>query len=950
MKTLKKVLAVVLALAMVLGMTITASAAFTDDAKITYKDAVNVLTGLGVINGKPNGGFDPQGNLTRAEACKILTYLLGFEDVKGTPSFKDAQQSWAANFIAFCESEGLVAGTGAGKFEPNGTLTGFAWAKMLLCAAGYNAEAEGFTGSNWAINVQKALNVAGQKLVKDIDGFNGMAAVTRDEACEMAFELITNTLTRKYTEGTKITGTNIAVNLGGSYTVGTTTLIQDVFGATAKRGIVVANSSNIAGQTYTTVDEDGAAGEFKVDVNTGADLYGKHVTVYYKTLYTSKNAKGTAYAVVDDTTALTVNKDWTAKEFKEELSAAKFSILNTLTFTNKYQNGASSEDAKTITVGTTSGAGCGAVTLYGYKATSDAATLTPYGYAVADKYSVGKVTAISTVAGKESISVDFNGSATKLQNNATTDEVVEYDGIAVDDVVLVYKFGGVYNLYKADVVTGKVTAAKSGSTPSITVNGTKYTYADAPEYCGTNLGRAEVNFTNEYTLYLTKDGKVATVVGVDAVADLVYVVETYTVTESDEYGAKTPKYFVQGVNTAGEEVSYRVYYNSGYMLDKDFSGAIVKNTLYKVTTAYDETAKADMATLASPAEAHKKDVVAANTELKTSSVKVSDEHYYASDVKFIFVEDSKADIKITVKEGPQAVAASAWTSLPGHKWSAYGTKAETATNFSVTYVFVSAAPAEASYADAAYAYETKNSKDTVPYTTAAGATSTAYKHTVYVDGEKTEILMTSKNAISGFKKLTKDETTGITTVTGYTSTDKAKAVTGATIASAYGNYLTVETVVTDANMANAKVVDLTDNGIDSVGELVALKNNGSGTIVKVSFIYDDTDSNDAVAIIYIVDASFTARLTNGAGTLTASTNSTNDFGTDNVNVAVDGYEYTWYRSPKAGAGDADADWTEIVDATTNTISRNASVYDYKVVMKVTTTDGYVYEAAAYQNN
>ena len=117
MRTLKKALCVVLCLVMMAGLcVIGTSAAFTDADKINYKEAVDVLSGIGVINGMGDGTFAPQGTLTRAQACKIIVYLLKEEDLKGTCNFADCKGHWAANEIAICEAKGIVAGYGNGNF------------------------------------------------------------------------------------------------------------------------------------------------------------------------------------------------------------------------------------------------------------------------------------------------------------------------------------------------------------------------------------------------------------------------------------------------------------------------------------------------------------------------------------------------------------------------------------------------------------------------------------------------------------------------------------------------------------------------------------------------------------------------------------------------------------------------------------------------------------------
>lgn len=78
MKNLKKVPALSLVVVMIFGIMITASAkldTYTDVEQINYTEAVDLLTGIGVLEGMTSTTFEPQGTLTREQAAKIITYL-----------------------------------------------------------------------------------------------------------------------------------------------------------------------------------------------------------------------------------------------------------------------------------------------------------------------------------------------------------------------------------------------------------------------------------------------------------------------------------------------------------------------------------------------------------------------------------------------------------------------------------------------------------------------------------------------------------------------------------------------------------------------------------------------------------------------------------------------------------------------------------------------------------
>ena len=158
MRNLKKILALVMALVMSLSLVTIANASdFTDSDDITYEEAADVMSAIGIIEGFEDGSFDPDGTLTREQAAMLVARMLlgtnadrlGIED----STFNDvAVTRWSAPAIEYCVSLGLIDGAGDGNFYPAGQLTGYAFAKILLTAIGYSSEAEGLTGNSWSVN------------------------------------------------------------------------------------------------------------------------------------------------------------------------------------------------------------------------------------------------------------------------------------------------------------------------------------------------------------------------------------------------------------------------------------------------------------------------------------------------------------------------------------------------------------------------------------------------------------------------------------------------------------------------------------------------------------------------------------------------------------------------------------------------------------------------------
>ena len=232
MKNLKKVLSLVLALAMALSLMTAAFAADAGDYKdyneVTYKEAVDVMTAAGVFNGSDSGNFNPTDTLNREQAAKIITYmLLGQKEADKltatvAPYADVAANRWSAGAIAYCTNEGIIAGDGNGKFNPTDKVLGVQFAKMLLVALGYDPQIEQLVGNSWAINISKLAITAG--LADDLD-ISLNSALTREQAAQMAFNAMTARMV-DYTGGTNITtpdGTTIVVDADRYYVGHTTT-------------------------------------------------------------------------------------------------------------------------------------------------------------------------------------------------------------------------------------------------------------------------------------------------------------------------------------------------------------------------------------------------------------------------------------------------------------------------------------------------------------------------------------------------------------------------------------------------------------------------------------------------------------------------------------------------------------------------------------------------------
>jgi len=271
MRTLKKTLALVLVLAMMFSLcAVSASADFSDAEEIKYVEAAEVLAALGVIEGMPDGSFDPNGTLTRAQAATIIVRLLKAEDLAkaSEATFTDvAANHWAADAIGYCAEQGIIDGYGDGTYGPSDALKGYQWAKMLLVAAGYDADEYELTGTAWQINTAKLANKVGL-FAGNLKGDKTVAA-TREEACLYALNAATlGTTTRYYYVVDK--GTTLATmtedDIHGTYTNPTDAYVLAEIMGTAVAEVLVKDVT-----TGSMLDA------FKVsrDATTAVDAFGR---------------------------------------------------------------------------------------------------------------------------------------------------------------------------------------------------------------------------------------------------------------------------------------------------------------------------------------------------------------------------------------------------------------------------------------------------------------------------------------------------------------------------------------------------------------------------------------------------------------------------------------------------------------------------------------------------
>ena len=545
MRNLKRVLSMALASVMVLGLTVVGASAanFNDQAEIENTTAAAVMNAIGIIEGNEKGDFMPDQVLTREQAAKIITYMvMGPENAEklgtsGTQFSDVAADRWSAPYIAYCANMGILAGDGTGKFNPEGELTGHAFAKMLLVALGYDATIQNYVGNSWSINVATDAVNAGIY----VDGTVMSNPMTRDEAAQMAFQTLSADMVKYSNKGTTIT-------VGG---------VEIVQGASSPEKVAAT------GKGYD--DKEDGVQQFcekyfkdlkKVTTGETDDMGRPAVTWSYDDEDVATVTDSADKTLVVDDAYASYTKALQELLDNDKATIGEFSL----------NNDGSTAASTTTKVGDV---------MYVYETD----TKNEYDVVVA-QYSFGIIDEIDTKVKssdeKDGVKayvtvVDANGTK-KLTDVKDTD----FAGFAYkegDAIAYVAKDKKVIDSYALESVEGKITAYKADE--YVRVDGTKYELSDMlSDEAGGNY-----DFDETYTLYTDANGYVLGIkgeAGTVSLDEVYYVAKIYT-ESTTSYGKTTYNSYAQAVAMDGTVKEILIEKDDS---DKYQGGQVTEGKLY----------------------------------------------------------------------------------------------------------------------------------------------------------------------------------------------------------------------------------------------------------------------------------------------------------------------------------------------------------------------------------
>ena len=449
------------------------AASYSDKADIKASTAVDMLSSLGVIQGYDDGSFKPNTTVTRAQMAKMIFTIMngGNDNANAYASLPTAftdlpTAAWAQGYVRYLQNTGIIAGKSATKFAPNDTVTGLEAAKMVLVAAGYNAQKAGLTGAAWAQNTMKYGQL--NNLFEDVDT-DLNAALPRQYAAQIlynALDMERVVWSNDIEDFKPATDVDDDKTIGGKY--------MDLVKTDAAQLLSVEKTSGkdtyeiTLGKAVKYGDGDHTKAKFDKVPTDVADMIGLNVKVLVKA---KANGDTNVYGVYadDDSKVLASGTVGTLDTVKNE--SKKFKVDGT-----EYKAEKALADVPVIYPNKES-VPAAIDTLGEVITTKD--TYPAYSIKAIDLNGNNKADLVVAVP-TEVKEVTYVGSsaATIGGKSYKFDDADIYDGIKKDDWAVIvsgdFTSSGDPIITKAAAVSGKVTGVKSGSPVEVKIDGNWY--------------------------------------------------------------------------------------------------------------------------------------------------------------------------------------------------------------------------------------------------------------------------------------------------------------------------------------------------------------------------------------------------------------------------------------------------------------------------------------------
>lgn len=255
---------------------------FSDTWDHWAKDSIERWSDYGIVNGMPEGYFNPDGGMTRAQAASVFAKLLNLKPARPANFIDVPTYEWYVDPIARVVAAGIMNGMGDGLMNPEGYVSREQFFVMFARALGIHPQetTSGVPadGSDYSTGYINALTDKG--FVKgDENGVNALADISRASVVALLDQTIS---TYANVEGAKVKAAGSGVTLivaDGVTLTGKSDMVAIGVGAEGTKGVTVNDAEIVQLNVLADANVE-LAGDTKVEaVSVDISADGSRLTV-----------------------------------------------------------------------------------------------------------------------------------------------------------------------------------------------------------------------------------------------------------------------------------------------------------------------------------------------------------------------------------------------------------------------------------------------------------------------------------------------------------------------------------------------------------------------------------------------------------------------------------------------------------------------------------------------
>lgn len=225
---------------------------FSDvDTSTAIGQAIEVLTGAGILSGDGDGHFRPNDGLSRAELCKIVNKIFKYTE-KDTTGFTDVSaESWYYDQVLIAKKAGYIKGYDDGTFRANNKVTREQACVILARVTGIKDNGVAVEIADevaaWALPSVKLVVAHKLMALEEGNRFRATQNITRGEFSQTHAVFVGGSGNGNVIIGDIIINGDVIINNGNTSTGGGTTGGGSVGGGTTGGGSVGGSTGGSVG-------------------------------------------------------------------------------------------------------------------------------------------------------------------------------------------------------------------------------------------------------------------------------------------------------------------------------------------------------------------------------------------------------------------------------------------------------------------------------------------------------------------------------------------------------------------------------------------------------------------------------------------------------------------------------------------------------------------------------